>query len=297
MTFAVASHGLGRRFGPVAAVDSLNIAIPQGGVCGFLGPNGSGKTTTIRMMLGLLKPSTGSVEVLGFAAGDRRGLARIGAMVESPSLYPHLTGYENLQVTALMRGCAKSRIDWVLELVGLKDVSQRVASTYSLGMKQRLGLALALLPEPDLLILDEPTNGLDPGGIQEMRQLISHLPQQLGVTVVLSSHLLVEVEQVSSHLIILNRGKLRFQGSLAELKNASTPTIEVETGNDVMALQSLLALGFKVERHDQHLLVQAGRDQAPLIAEAILRHGLPLYRMTEHALSLEDRFMALTEEA
>lgn len=297
MTLAIASRQLTRSFGLSTAVDALDLAIPRGGVCGFLGPNGSGKTTTIRMLLGLLRPSAGTAEVLGLPAGDRRGLARIGALVESPSLYPHLTGKENLQITALMRGCPESRIPWALERVGLKDAANQLTKAYSLGMKQRLGLALALLPEPDLLILDEPTNGLDPSGIQELRQLIRHLPEEMGVTVFLSSHLLAEVEQIATHLAILHRGKLIFQGALAELQATSVPTMELETGDDEAALLLLGGLGFKAERKDAGLLVRTTRNQAPCIAEALVKNGLPLYRLMERVNSLEERFMVLTEEA
>jgi len=296
MNDAIVTRGLTRRFAAANAVDGIDLKVPQGGVCGFLGPNGSGKTTTIRMLLGLLRPSSGASEVLGLPAGHPEALRRIGALVEMPSIYPHLTGKENLQVTALMRGCPESNISWALGMVGIEDVARYRASTYSLGMRQRLGLALALLSEPDLLILDEPTNGLDPAGIQDMRRLISHLPKELGVTVFLSSHMLHEVEQVATHVVMLNQGKLKFQGTLEELHALAQPVLEVETGDDDLMVQVLGNQGFEAKVDENGILVKADRLQAPKIADAIFRQGLPLYRLMERRASLEHVFMSMMEE-
>lgn len=204
---AIRTQCLSRRFGLQQAVDGLKLTVPPGRIYGFLGPNGAGKTTTIRMLLGLLRPSAGQIWLFGqpLHADRCRLLRRVVALVEVPSLYEHLTGRENLDVARRLLGTARAQVDRVLALVRLTGDADRPVRTYSLGMKQRLGLALALLDEPDLLILDEPTNGLDPAGIHETRVLIRELPEQHGITVFLSSHLLGEVEQVADTVGILHR--------------------------------------------------------------------------------------------
>src|SRR5215207_6839601 len=226
MECLIETCGLTRRFGDRVAVDKLNLSVPAADVYGFLGPNGAGKTTAIRMLLGLIRPNAGEVRLFGVHV-DRRNRAslmrRVGALVESPSLYPHLTGRENLEVTRRLLGSPRNLIEVALDTIKLtKDADRRVRE-YSLGMRQRLGLALALLNNPKLLILDEPTNGLDPAGIHEMRDLIRRLPEEFGVTVFLSSHLLGEVEQIATHIGIINEGHLLFQGALAELQSKQQP--------------------------------------------------------------------------
>ena len=294
---AISSQNLSRTFGAIKAVDSLELKIPRGGVSAFLGPNGSGKTTTIRLLLGLLKPTTGSCEVLGRPAGDLHALARIGAMVESPSLYPHLTGRENLEITRLIRGCPRNEIDEVLALVGLREAADRPAGGYSLGMKQRLGLALALLHKPDLLILDEPTNGLDPAGIREMRELIRDLPRHLGVTVFLSSHLLAEVEQVANHVVILAKGRMCFQGSPAQLRARSGSRLEVICGDPQRAVACLADLGLAGEREGEVVLCDGDRTLASRVAETLVGAGIQLFGLRVREAALEDLFLSLTEEA
>ena len=216
-THAIETDALTRRFGARVAVSDLALRVPEGGIYGFLGLNGAGKTTTIRMLLGLIRADGGSVRIFG-EPFRREVLARIGALVEMPSLYAHLTGRENLEVTRRQIAAPREAIDRVLAIVGLVADANRLVREYSLGMRQRLGLALALLGSPDLLILDEPTNGLDPAGIHEMRDLIRRLPAEHGVTVFLSSHLLAEVEQVAGFIGIIHEGRMVFQGSLAELR-------------------------------------------------------------------------------
>lgn len=209
---AVRTAALTRYFGDIRAVDELELHVPLGSVYGFLGPNGAGKTTTIRLLLGLTRPDKGEVCLLGqrLTVRTRRELlSRVGALVETPSLYPHLNGRENLQVTQEFVGLPRTSIDRVLDTVGLRRDSHRLVRTYSLGMRQRLGLALALLGEPELLILDEPTNGLDPAGIHEMRNLLRELAAEHGISVFVSSHLLSGVEQMASHVGIIARGHLR----------------------------------------------------------------------------------------
>jgi len=293
---AITSRGLTRHFGSVRAVEALDLQVPEGGVSAFLGPNGSGKTTTIRLLLGLLKPTAGSCEVLGRPAGDLQALSRIGAMVENPSLYPHLTGRENLEITRLIRGCPRASIDEVLELVGLREAADRPSQGYSLGMKQRLGLALALLHKPNLLILDEPTNGLDPAGIREMRELIRDLPKRLGVTIFLSSHLLAEVEQLADHVVILAKGRMCFQGSPAELRGRSGSRMEVICEEPDRAIARLAELGLAGERDGERILFEADRALAPKVAEMLVGAGIPLYGLTMREAGLEDLFLTLTEE-
>jgi ABC-2 type transport system ATP-binding protein len=220
LKYAIETSGLTRRFEARIAVDELNLRVPQAGVYGFLGPNGAGKTTTIRMLLGLIRPTAGAVRLFGapLAANRPSLMKRVGALVQTPSLYPHLTGQENLEVTRRLLGARKELIERALAIVKLSEDAPRRVREYSLGMRQRLGLALALLNEPELLILDEPTNGLDPAGIHEMRDLIRRLPAEFGITVFLSSHLLNEIEQVAGCIGIINQGRLLFQGTLAELQ-------------------------------------------------------------------------------
>lgn len=292
---AISSQKLTRHFGPVKALEDLDLEVPSGGVSAFLGPNGSGKTTTIRLLLGLQRPTAGSCEALGLPAGDLRALSRIGSMVEQPSLYPHLTGRENLEITRLIRACPRHHVGEVLDLVGLNDAADRPTKGYSMGMKQRLSLALALLHEPDLLILDEPTNGLDPAGIREMRELIRDLPKRLGVTVFLSSHLLAEVEQVAQHVVILSKGRMRFQGSPTELRACACPRLEVLCGDPEKALDSLALLGFSTERIGDRILLDTDRTSAPRVAECLVGAGLSLYGLALHEAALEDLFLSLTE--
>jgi ABC-2 type transport system ATP-binding protein len=214
---AVSTAGLTKRFGHRVAVEDLDLAIPTGVVSGFVGPNGAGKTTTIRMLLGLIRPSAGSGTVLGHPLSDGRGyLPRVGALIEGPTFYPTLSGRANLLVLARLAGLGETRISEVLARVGLSERAADKFRSYSLGMKQRLGIAAALLPAPELLILDEPTNGLDPAGIAEIRRLLANFASE-GMTVLVSSHLLAEIEQVCEHLVMIRQGRLVFQGTVEEL--------------------------------------------------------------------------------
>ncbi|MBK9796787.1 MAG: ATP-binding cassette domain-containing protein [Holophagaceae bacterium] len=199
----------------------------------------AGKTTTISLLLGLIKASAGTAEVLGHPPGHPEALARIGALVESPALYDHLTGLENLEITRLMKGVDRSDLDRVLRLVDMKMDAKRPVREYSLGMRQRLGVALALLGQPQLLVLDEPTNGLDPIGIQDMRELLIRLPRETGASIFLSSHLLAEVEQVADDLVVIHHGRLRYQGSTADLGASDQAELLVRVGDRVPALAAL----------------------------------------------------------
>ena len=295
----IQTYGLSRRFGTQLAVDDLNLLVPAGGVYGFLGPNGAGKTTAIRMLLGLIRPTAGEVQMFGLKLVENRHslMRRVGALVESPSLYPHLTGRENLEVTRRLVASPRNLVDAALESMNLtKDADRRVRE-YSLGMRQRLGLALALLNKPELLILDEPTNGLDPAGIHEMRALIRRMPEELGVTVFLSSHLLSEVEQIASHIGIIHEGKLLFQGSLAELQSKQRIQLNVGVTQAAPAIDCLTKAGWDVQQVDGMLRIAARTsDDAVAINTLLVEHRIDVFHLALAQASLEEIFLTLTTE-
>jgi ABC-2 type transport system ATP-binding protein len=295
--YLIETRGLSRRFGAQVAVDDLNLLVPEAGVYGFLGPNGAGKTTAIRMLLGLIRPDAGEVRLFGqpLMSNHRALMSRVGALVEAPSLYPHLTGRENLEVTRRLLGSPRKLIDVALETVRMtRDAGRRVRE-YSLGMRQRLGLALALLNRPQLLILDEPTNGLDPAGIHEMRDLIRRLPEEFGVTVFLSSHLLSEVEQIAGYIGIIHESRLLFQGTLAELQQKQQMELAVGVTQPEEAITCLVAAGWSVARRDGLLSVSAkGHEDAATINRLLLDHHLDVFHLALSQRSLEDIFLTLT---
>ncbi len=301
---AIVTTTLTRRFGDVLAVDGVDLEVPRRGVYGFLGPNGAGKTTTIRMLLGLLRPHRGSVQLFGEDLASHRLalLGRVGALVEMPSLYDHLSGRDNLEVTRRLLGTPRRRVGEVLELVGLTDAARRRVGGYSLGMRQRLGLALALLGEPELLILDEPTNGLDPAGIREIRELIVHLAGEHGVTVFLSSHLLAEVEQMADHIGIVNGGRLRFQGSLAELQAQRRGYLALATDRPAATETLLRQTGWEVLASSNGHLHTAPGNGAELDSAAIgalnavlVGGGHVVHHLSHTQPSLESLFLQMTE--
>lgn len=296
---AIETAGLTRHFGDVRAVDDLSLRVGRGDIYAFLGPNGAGKTTTIRMLLSLTRPDRGEVCLFGepLSRTNRRTfLRRIGAMVEAPSLYPHLTGHENLQVTQGLIALDQSSIERVLRIVGLERDARRLVTTYSQGMRQRLGIALALLAEPDLLILDEPTNGLDPAGIHEIRDLIRGFPAEHGITVFLSSHLLSEVEQLASHVGIVGRGRLLFEGTLGDLQNRRRERVVVEVDRPSVASSILHRAGWTVESVDARGLIVDLPEQADIAqaSAALVGAGLSLYQLRTVRATLEDLFLDLT---
>jgi len=295
MDFVIATHGLTRRFGARTVVDGLDLAVRPEAITGFLGPNGAGKTTTISLLLGLLKPNGGTCEVLGFPPGHPTALAQVGALVESPSLYDHLTGRENLEINRLMRDLSRSELDRVLRLVDLAQEAQMPVREYSLGMRQRLGVALALMGQPRLLILDEPTNGLDPAGIQDMRELIRRMPRETGASIFLSSHLLAEVEQVAQDLVVIHRGRLRYQGPTEGLGFPREARLMVRVDNPVRAQEALCRLGCSAQVEGDRLWIQAAPDQAPRIAAGLVSGGCALFELTPERVNLEQRFLALLE--
>ena len=291
----IETHHLTRKFGEITAVDDLSIEVSAGSVYGFLGPNGAGKTTTIYMLLGLAKPDRGTIRLIGHTK-PAAALSRIGALVETPSVYPHLTGRENLEVTRRIINADRQQIDRVLDIVDLTAAANRLVKGYSLGMRQRLGLALALLNEPELLILDEPTNGLDPAGIREIRGLIRQLAAERGITIFLSSHLLAEVEQIATHIGIIQRGKLAFQGTLAELQAKRQPHIVLEIENPSDAATLLEAEGFKVGSNTNSTLTlgEATREKAAAANRLLVQAGITVYGFSVERQSLEDIFLMLT---
>lgn len=293
MDYVIRTSRLTRHFGKLAAVDGLDLAVPAGCVSAFLGPNGAGKTTAIRLLLGLLKPDSGTCEVLGYPPGHLKALGQLGALVETPSLYPQLTGFENVEITRLLRNLPPSESTRVLSLVGLGASSGRQVQTYSLGMRQRLGLALALIGEPRLLILDEPTNGLDPAGIQEMRELIRRLPRETGATVFLSSHLLAEVEHIADHLVVIHRGRLRYQGALDGFVDEGGHRLRIRVGDDSGAAQVLAAAGVVHQMDGRFIEVMGGPEDGPRIASMLVSAGIPLFELTPERTTLEARFLSL----
>lgn len=288
---------LTRRYGKITAVENLNLSVPQGSVYGFLGPNGAGKTTTIRLLLGLIHPNEGQVRLFSLSLEQNRDavLQRVGALVETPSFYPHLTGYENLEVTRRLIGVQREQVARALGIVRLERDAHRRVREYSLGMRQRLGLALALLSEPKLLILDEPTNGLDPAGIHEIRELIRRFPIEYGVTVFLSSHLLSEVEQVATHIGIIQKGRLLFQGTLGELQAQRREHIQLGVSEPDKALQILANAGWTAQTDGDCLIVTAkGRTEAVQINNLLTQQGVGVFHLAIEQPSLEKIFLQLT---
>jgi ABC-2 type transport system ATP-binding protein len=301
---AIASSALSQRFrGGQVAVDHVDLAVPRGSVYGFLGPNGSGKTTTIRMLLGLAYPTSGSAAVLGvpMPEGTTRVLSRVGSLVEGPAFYPYLSGWDNLARYDAADGTAsastaRARIGEAMERVGLTAAARKRFRNYSLGMKQRLAIAAALLTPRDLIILDEPTNGLDPQGTREVRTLVRQIAAE-GITVFVSSHLLAEVEQVSSHVGVMRLGKLVFQGELAELRRTAAPRVVIRTADGATAADVLVKLGLADPVRTDDLVTAELGDVAPEKITAELVHaGVGVRGLSVEAPSLEDLFVGLTGE-
>jgi len=301
---AIASSALTKRFrGGQLAVDHVDLAVPRGSVYGFLGPNGSGKTTTIRMLLALAYPTSGSAELLGvpMPEGATRVLSRVGSLVEGPAFYPYLSGWDNLARYDAADGAAsartaKARIGEAMERVGLTAAARKRFRNYSLGMKQRLAIAAALLTPRDLIVLDEPTNGLDPQGTREVRALVRQIAAD-GITVFVSSHLLAEVEQVSTHVGVMRLGKLVFQGELAALRRTAAPRIAVRTGDAAAAAEVLAKLGLSGLVLGEDLVTAELGSMAPEKITAELVHaGVGVRGLTVESPSLEDLFVGLTGE-
>jgi ABC-type multidrug transport system ATPase subunit len=288
---------LTKRYGPaITAVDNLDLEVHRGEVFGFLGPNGAGKTTTLRMLLGLIKPTSGSATVAQHRPGEPAGLAQIGSLVESPAFYPYLSGRENLKIMADYAGLPHKRVDAALEEVDLADRAKDRFGTYSMGMKQRLAVAAALIKEPELMILDEPTNGLDPQGVVEMRLLIRRLGSGKR-TVMLSSHLLNEVQQISDRVAIIRKGRLVAQGTVHELRGESAIVVRV-TPVDAARRQLDRMLGASaVTAVDGTLRLSVDPNRAADINEALVSAGIKVSELRAVERTLEEVFLTLTGEA
>lgn len=294
---SIRTTGLTKDFGDLRAVDNINMDLPRGGVAGFVGPNGSGKSTTIRMLLGLIKPTSGEAEVLGQSIENPSAyLHRVGGLIEAPAFYPSLTGEENLRVFAALGGFARSRIAEMLEVVGLGDRGEDKYKNYSLGMKQRLGIALALLPDPDLLVLDEPTNGLDPQGIVEIRSLLMELGAS-GKTVFVSSHLLAEIQAACDSIVMIDHGGVVFGGSMVDLLNRNSPTIRAAAENDVDTVRLIeLATnaGYTSTRVNGAIEIDAPSLWAPDLNRLAWQAGITLKELQATSADLEQAFFAMT---
>jgi ABC-type multidrug transport system ATPase subunit len=285
---------LSKRYGEaIVAVDDLELRVRRGEVYGFLGPNGAGKTTTLRMLLGLVRPTSGEAAVLGAPPGAPEGLARIGSMVEAPAFYPYLSGRDNLRVLARYAGIEDGRVEAVLDEVDLRDRAADRSATYSLGMKQRLGVAAALLKDPELLILDEPTNGLDPAGMADMREFIRALGKG-GRTVVLSSHLMGEVEQVTDRVGVIRAGSLVAEGTVEELRGRAGLRVRAEPLGEAARLVGGLPGVDSVTSADGLLDVTVDTAQAPAINRLLVEAGIAVAELYAQKASLEDVFLELT---
>ncbi|HMF73596.1 MAG TPA: ATP-binding cassette domain-containing protein [Flavitalea sp.] len=281
----------------VQTLFDINLKVEKGSIYGFLGPNGSGKTTTLSLLLGLLNNQQGSIEIFGQHLHSNRTdiLKKIGSLIEVPSLYAHLTAKENLEVYRPIYGASKPRIDEVLKIVGLEDTGKKTAKRFSLGMKQRLSIALALLPNPELLVLDEPSNGLDPGGIIELRQLIKKLNKTHGMTILISSHLLGEVEKMVSHVGIIYKGKMLFQGSLPELHlfQQKGSKLLVNTSDNELAIK-LLQEHNPERTGDKLSIAFQDLNQVASINKTLTKNDLDVYLLQPKENDLEQLFIDLT---
>ena len=298
---ALHADALTKKYQRRLVVDRLSLSVGRGDVFGFLGQNGAGKSTTIRMALGLVRPTSGRVEVLGhdMARRPRAALKRVGAMIEAPAFYENFSGQQNLRILAEMSGGATARaIEEVLELVGLRERSRDPVRVYSHGMRQRLGIAQALLPNPELIILDEPTDGLDPQGLAEVRDLIGRLRDERRLTIVLSSHLLHEVEQVCNRVAIIDDGRLLYEGSVQELVAAGQrirlKTDRVTDAFNLLANDQQLAVN---RNGDQCLYLQVADEEIPDINALLVRNGFRVTEISAQRESLEEVFLRLTREA
>lgn len=295
--YIVQTENLSKRFGKEQAVAGLDLKIRKGEIYGFLGPNGAGKTTTIRMLLGLMKPTSGKIKIFQKDVTKERIeiLSKIGSLVENPSYYPHLTAYENLEALRKILDVPKSRIDEVLAIVRLTEAANKKVKGFSLGMKQRLGIAASLLHNPELLILDEPTNGLDPSGIIEIRNLIKRLPSEYGMTIVISSHLLSEIDQMATTVGIVSKGKMIFQDSIEVMRMQAQPKVLFKVNNSEQAWRSLVKNGIKAEcKEGQIVLDECSDEKVAQIVQILVQEGFSVYRVEEEKQSLEDIFLQMT---
>ena len=297
---AIQTVGLNHHFGSQAVVRDLSLQVPKGSIYGFLGPNGAGKTTTIKILLNLLQSPADTVFVFGKELNHNRiaCLAKMGSLVEQPAIYGHLTGLENLRNRCILLGINKGKADEMLNLVGLKEAAHKKAGKYSLGMKQRLGIALALIGDPELLLLDEPTNGLDPNGIIEIRNLMIKLVTEYGKTILVSSHLLAEIERTATHVGIINKGQLLFQGTINELHDLSKPSIKIEVNDQALAHNVLTTNGTEIISEKDGVINVAYKSKADMgqLNTLLIQNGLTVYSIGTEKKDLEHLLLDITSK-
>ncbi|VIF90585.1 lantibiotic ABC transporter ATP-binding protein [Clostridioides difficile] len=301
MEMIIRTQRLSKEYNKIFRVKDIDLRVPKGAVYGFLGPNGAGKSTTLKMLLGLAKPTQGNINILGKELNEKNRISilkDIGSLIESPSYYGHLTGLENMIIMQRLLDLPKKNINEALKIVRLENQKNKKVSQYSLGMKQRLGIAMAIMKFPQLLILDEPTNGLDPAGIEEIRELIKSLPEKYGMTVLISSHLLSEIDQIATSIGIINHGELVFQDSIKELHNRGQSQIAIKTNNIVSAQKLLNTKGYMSLIQDGYLTIENLKDSDVAKINGMLVHSnIDVFRIEEHKKSLEDIFLELTGKA
>ncbi|MCB4955859.1 ATP-binding cassette domain-containing protein [Streptococcus mutans] len=292
--YIIETKQLSKDFSGEAAVNQLSIHVRKNEIYGFLGPNGAGKSTAMKMLLGLLQPTHGSIRLFdkNFDSNQIVLLSSVGSLIEEPSYYANLTGYENLEIIQRLLKLPKENIDKVLKIVKLYEQKDKLVKNYSLGMKQRLGIALAIIKFPKLLILDEPTNGLDPAGIQEIRELIKSLPQKYDMTVIISSHILSEIEQMATTVGIINKGKLLFEGQLTELEEDEKYLFE--TSDDALAEQLLMRKGFELEENQSIVLKDYNKTNIAAAVKVLVANDIDIYQVRMVRKSLEEVFLDMT---
>ncbi|EFH08512.1 ABC transporter ATP-binding protein [Clostridioides difficile] len=301
MEMIIRTQRLSKEYNKIFRVKDIDLRVPKGAVYGFLGPNGAGKSTTLKMLLGLAKPTQGNINILGKELNEKNRISilkDIGSLIESPSYYGHLTGLENMIIMQRLLDLPKKNINEALKIVRLENQKNKKVSQYSLGMKQRLGIAMAIMKLPKLLILDEPTNGLDPAGIEEIRELIKSLPEKYGMTVLISSHLLSEIDQIATSIGIINHGELVFQDIIKELHNRGQSQIAIKTNNIVSAQKLLNTKGYMSLIQDGYLTIENLKDSdVAKINNMLVHSNIDVFRIEEHKKSLEDIFLELTGKA
>lgn len=298
--FAIETVGLNHHFGSQAVVKNLSLQVPKGSIYGFLGPNGAGKTTTIKILLNLLQSPADTVFIFGQELNHNRiaCLGKMGSLVEQPAIYAHLSGKENLINRCILLGISKSKADEMLALVGLTEAANKKTGKYSLGMKQRLGIALALIADPELLLLDEPTNGLDPNGIIEIRNLMVELTSKHGKTILVSSHLLAEIERTATHVGIINKGSLLFQGTINELQDLSKPSIKIEVDDHAAAANILGSNGAEIisEKEGSINITYTGKADVGKLNTLLVQNGVTVYSISTDRKDLENLFLDITSK-
>ncbi|MEY8346895.1 ABC transporter ATP-binding protein [Bacillus cereus] len=296
MNYILKTTGLTKKYRNDYVVHNVDLKIPKGEIYGFLGPNGAGKTTSIRMLLGLIKPTQGNVVIFQQDLAKERLsiLSKVGALVENPSYYAHLNAIENLEVYRILRNVPKEKIEEVLQIVGLQHAATQKVKEYSLGMKQRLGIAIALLGDPQLLILDEPTNGLDPEGIHEIRILIKQLAKERGITILISSHLLSEIDQMATYVGIIAKGKLIFQDKIEILRQHAQHSITLMTDKPDAAWKLILAKGIPSIQEERNIILSnVSNKTVGEIVKTLVTHNIAVFRIEENKKSLEEIFLQL----